>query len=301
MTNRRIFLAACLVVFVLVAWPGHPAAQAIQRSLSVSVLNDAGEPVPGLGPSDFIVREDNVAREVLAVARAEEPMHVALLIDNSQAARDDIANIRQALPTFIAALTPAGEGVKHDVALIAVGDRPTVLIDYTTNQGALQKGTERLWSQPGSGAYLLDAIADVCQGLKKRGPSRPVIVAVTVEGREFSQRAHDQVLGLLRESGAALYVLAIGPTAVGQNEEARERDVVLEEGPRTTGGRHVQLLTSMALDGALATLARELTHQYRVTYARPLSLIPPRQVTVASSKPGLKARGTLINTASGTP
>ena len=51
----------------------------------------------------------------------------------------------------------------------------------------------------------------------------------------------------------------------------------------------------MALGGALTKLAEELTHQYRVTYARPQSLIPPEHVTVASGKPGLKARGTLIN------
>ena len=86
MTDRRIFLAASLVALVLVVWPGRVVAQAIQRSLYVSMLNEADEPVLGLGPSDFIVREDNVAREVLKVVPAEEPMQIALLIDNSHAA-----------------------------------------------------------------------------------------------------------------------------------------------------------------------------------------------------------------------
>jgi hypothetical protein len=301
MTNRRVLLAASLVALVLVVRPGRLAAQAIQRSLYVSVLNLADEPVPGLGPSAFIVREDNVAREVLKVVRAEEPMHIALLIDNSQAARDDIANIRQALPAFIAALTPAGEGVKHDISLIAVGERPTILIEYTTNRVTLQKGTDRLWPQPGAGAYLLDAIVEVCQGLKKRGASRPVIVAVTIEGPDFSNRLHDQVLAPLSASGAALYVITIGPSSDGSSDESRERNIVLDEGPRTTGGLRVQLLTSMALGGAFTRLAEELTHQYRVTYARPQSLIPPGHVTVASSTPGLKARGTLINASPRTP
>lgn len=301
MTNRRIFLAASLVALALVVQPGRLAAQAIQRSLYVSVLNEAGEPVSGLGPSDFIVREDNVAREVLKAVRADEPMHIALLIDNSQAARDDIANIRQALPAFIAALTPAGEGVKHDISMITVGERPTVLIEYTTNRVTLQKSTDRLWSQPGGGAYLLDAIVEVCRGLRKTGASRPVIVAVTIEGPDFSTYLHDQVLAPLRASGAALYVITIGPPSAGSSDEMRERDMVIGEGPRTTGGRCVQLLTSMALGGAFTTLAEELTHQYRVTYARPQSLLPPGHVTVASSTPGLKARGTLVNASAGTP
>jgi len=295
MTNRRIFLVASLVALVLVAWPGRLAAQAIERSLYVSVLNEAGEPVLGLGPSDFIVREDNVAREVLNVVPAEEPMHIALLIDNSQAARDNIAHIRQGLPAFIAALTPAGEGVKHDISIIAVGERPTMLTEYTTNRLILQKGTGRLWSQTGSGAYLLDAIIEVCQGLNKRGAARPVIVAVTIEGPDFSNRHHEQVLAPLHASGAALHVIAIGQPSAGSSHELRERNIVIDEGSRTTGGRRDQLLTSMALGGAFTKLAGELTHQYRVTYARPQSLIPPEHVTVASSKPGLKARGTLIN------
>jgi hypothetical protein len=185
--------------------------------------------------------------------------------------------------------------------MIAVGERPTILIEYTTNRVTLQKGTDRLWSQTGSGAYLLDAIIEVCQDLKKRRAARPVIVAVTIEGPDFSNRLHDQVLAPLSASGAALYVITIGPSSDGSSDESRERNIVLDEGPRTTGGLRVQLLTSMALGGAFTRLAEELTHQYRVTYARPQSLIPPGHVTVASSTPGLKARGTLINASPRTP
>ena len=295
MTNRRIFAAASLVALVLVVWPGRVVAQAIQRSLYVSVLNEADEPVLGLGPSDFIVREDNVAREVLNVVPATEPMQIALIIDNSQAARNDVARIRQTLPAFVAALTPAGEGVKHDISIIAVGERPTVLTEYTTNRVTLQKGVDRLWSQTGSGAYLLDAIIEVCQGLKKRGAARPVLAVVTTEGPDFSSRQHDQVLDPLRAIGAALHVITLGQLSAGTQDEILQRNIVLEEGPRRSGGRHDRLLTSTALGGTLTKLAEELNHQYKVTYARPQSLIPPEHVTVAAGKPGRKARGTLIN------
>ena len=60
----------------------------------VSVLNEQGFPVPDLGPSDFIVREDGVAREVLRVAPAIEAMQIAVLVDNSAAARNDISRAR---------------------------------------------------------------------------------------------------------------------------------------------------------------------------------------------------------------
>lgn len=302
MTNRRVWAAASLLIGLALVWTGRLAAQAIPRSLYVSVLNEAGAPVPDLGPSDFIVREDNVAREVLRVAPATEPMQVAVLVDNSQAARDNIADIRQALPAFVAALTGTGEGaIKNEVAIVAIGERPTILTEYTSNRAALQKGIDRIWSLQGSGTYLLDGIVETCQGFRKREARRPVIIAITTEGPELSNRQHDQVLEPLRATGAALYALVIGPPSGSLSDETRNRDIVLDEGPRATGGRRDELLTSMALTGKLKQLADELLHEYRVTYARPQSLIPPEHVTVAPAKPGMTARGTLVKEPQGRP
>jgi len=302
MNNRRLCDAASVLVGLLLAWPGRLAAQTIPRALYVSVLNEAGAPVPDLGPADFIVREDNMAREVLKVAPATEPMQIAVLVDNSQAARDAIAHIRTALPAFVAALTGSAEGdLKNTVAIIALGERPTILADYTSNQAALQKGIDRIWSLRGSGANLLDGIIETCQGFKKRDARRPVIIAITSEGPEMSNRQHDQVLDPLRATGTAFYALNIGTPSGSLNDELREKNLVLDQGPRDTGGRREDLLTPMALGSKLTQLAVELTHQYRVTYARPTTLIPPQKVTVAAAKPGMTARGTLIREEKGRP
>ncbi len=299
MTNRRVFVAALSMAACALAWPGLLTAQPVQRALYVSALTAAGAPIPNLGPADFIVREDNVAREVLKVEPAAEPMQIAILVDTSQAARDDIAHIRTALPGFVAALT--GGEVKNEVALIAIGERPTVFTNYTFSQAELQKGIDRIWSIPGSGAYLLDGVIEVCQGFKKRGAQRPVIVAILSEGPELGNRQHDQVLDPLRASGAAFHAMTLGRPSGSLSDEMRNRNLVLDRGPRETGGRREDLLTSMALDAKLKQLADELTHQYKVTYARPQSLIPPEKVTVAASKPGITARGTLIKEAQGRP
>jgi hypothetical protein len=289
--QRLLFAAAALAACALV-WPGALGAQAIQRAMYVSVVNDAGEPVPDLGPTDFVIREDTAQREVLRVVPAIEPMQIAVLVDTSQAARDDISHMRTALPPFIATLT-GGEG-KNQVAIIAIGERPTVYADYSTNPAALKKGIDRIWAMPDSGAYLLDAIIEVCQGFKKREAGRPVIVSITTEGPELSTLHHDQVLEPLRASGAAYHAITLGRPSSSLSDEIRNRNIVLDQGPRTTGGSRDDLLTSMALAGRLRQLANELTHQYKVTYARPQSLIPPERVTVAASKTGLTARGTLI-------
>ena len=297
MITRRLFLAALSLTVCTLAWTDTLVAQAIQRSMYVSVLNQAGEPVPDLGPTDFVIREDNIAREVLNVGPADEPMQIAVLVDTSQAARDDIAHMRTALPPFVAALT-AG---RSQVALIAIGERPTVFADYTTNPANLKKGIDRLWSIRDTGAYLLDGIIEVCQGFKKREAGRPVIVSITTEGPELSNAHHDQVLEPLRASGAAFHAITLGRPSASLSDEVRERNMVLDQGPKATGGRRKDLLTSMALADDLMKLANELTHQYRVTYARPQSLIPPERVTVAAAKPGLTARGTVIKEQQGRP
>jgi VWFA-related protein len=280
--------AAFLVAAAISARPELLVAQAAQRSLYVSVVDQSGAPVAALGPTDFIVREDRVTREVLRVERADEPMQIALLVDNSQAAEPYIQNYREALPALIAALTDAG-GPKNQIALITLAERPTIVTAYTSDPAQLQKGLQRIFSLSGSGTYLLDALIEVSQGIIKRHSLRPVIIAITTEGPELSDRPFGAVLDPLHDSGAAFNAVILGQP---QNT-SHERAVVLDEGTRESGGRYDNLLTGTSLTGRLKEIARDLTSQYRVTYSRPPSLIPPERVTVAVTKPGLTARGTL--------
>jgi hypothetical protein len=299
MTNRRLLAAAFSIAACALAWSSSLRAQPIQRAMYVSAVNDAGAPIPDLGPSDFVVREDNASREVLKVEPALDPMQVALLVDTSQGARNDISHMRTALPGFVKTLTTGD--VKNEVAIIAIGERPTVLTNYTFNQAELKKGIDRIWSIQGSGAYLLDGIIETCQGFKKREARRPVIVAILSEGPELSSRQYDQALDPLKAAGAAFHAFTMGRPSSSLSDEARNRNMVLDEGPRQSGGRREELLTPMALDGKLAQLGEELTHQYKVTYAHPDSLIPPERVTVTAAKAGVTTRGTLIKEVKGRP
>jgi VWFA-related protein len=302
MIARPVAVCVLVVSALAFAWPHRAVAQAIQKSLYVSVVNDAGQPVPDLGPSDFLVREDNIAREVLAVRPADEPMQVALLVDTSQVARNDIPHMRAALPAFVAAMTkPNDSGARNQIAVIGFGERPTVLAEYSSNPADLKKGIDRIWAQQGSGPYFVDAVYEVVQAFKKREATRPVIVAIVAEGGEMSYRNYDQVLDPLRDSGAPLYALMLGTPSSSLSDEARNRNIVLDRGTADTGGRRDQLLAPSGLNDRLAGLADQLLHQYKVTYARPQSLIPPERVRVAAARPGLTARGTLVKDSQGRP
>jgi hypothetical protein len=294
MTPRRVLIAAAIGVGAAIVGATLVRAQPRERSMYVSVVNDAGAPVENLGPSDFVVREDNVAREVLRVAPADDPMQIEILVDNSQAARDYIRDMRAALPPFVDALTEPTESGRHnEVGIVALAERPTILAEPTFDRAQLRKGIDRIFAQSGSGSYLLDAIIEVSKGFKKRDAQRPVIVAITTEGPEFSSRHFDLVLTPLKDSSASLNAIVIGPMSNDTSDDAHNRNIVLDQGPRDSGGHFEHLLTSMALANKLPQLAAELTHQYKVTFGRPESLIPPEHTTVSVNRPGVTARGTL--------
>jgi hypothetical protein len=271
-------------------------AQARQRKIYTSVVDKKGAPVTSVSEADVIVREDGVAREVLSVAPATDPMRVALLVDNSQAATQSIQFLREALTGFATRLTGAG----HAVALITLGDRPTLQVDATTDLARLKsRGIDRLFAQPGSGMYLLEALIETSRGFVKNETPRPVIVAVVTEGKEFSNASADTVIRAIRDSGAQFFALVLteGDRASLSDDEVRQRNVVLDRGTRENGGTRETVISNMALKDRLDLLAGELLGQVAVTYASPDRLVPPEKITIAAARDGLVARGVPVKVA----
>lgn len=289
MTSRRWSAVGVWLASAALAIPVFVHAQAQPRVVYASALDEKGLPVTGLGPSDFVVREDKMAREVLKVSQADDPMQIALLVDNSQAADPFVRDIREATSTFIRTIGADPSGAKHQVAVITIGERPTINTDYTTDLAKAAQGANRIFAMPASGAYLLDGIIETTRGIKKRESPRPVIVAVITAGVDLSDRPYQMALEPLRASGAALHVVTVGRPVTGD----QDRVMLLDRGTSETGGRYETVLTGSGLTPRLKQVAEELTHQYEVTYAHPDTLIPPDRVTVSSAKSGVTIRGIL--------
>ncbi len=263
----------------------------VERDMFVSVVNKAGEPVLTLAPGDFVVREDGRVREVLRARRATDTIDLALLIDNSQASNNKITDLRQAVDVFVEKMRPASH-----IALIAVGERPTVFTEYTSDAELLKKGMGRIFAIPGSGATVIEAVEETLKGLKKRPAERAAMVVVWLGGVEFSNSLHNYAVRDLKADGVAFHVFTVGsgvPPDISTSA-GRERELLFDRGTAEAGGRRDNVLTSMALPKALETLATELLSQYRITYARPDALIPPERVEVAVRPPDLTARGVAV-------
>jgi VWFA-related protein len=265
-----------LAAAALLAHPLSVVAQPVERSVYVSVVDRAGEPMIGLGTHDFVVREDGVGREVLRVARAKDPMRIAVLVDTSQAAEPYVADLRAALKSFIAEMKD-----QHDIAVFGFGDRPTLFADYTRDAARLDAAVGRVFAHRGSGAYLLDAIVEVSQGLSRAEGTRAAIVVLTAEGAEFSDRHHSVPVDAVQAADVTLHSLVLSrPGGAFLNEAAREREFALSIGAARTGGRREDVLIGSALPGRAKALAGEIVNQYKVVYSRPETLLPPQTIDV---------------------
>jgi Ca-activated chloride channel family protein len=292
--RTALVLVSIFGLAVAAAGPGqagrNPTSRPTDRAMFVSVLDKDGAPVAGLTAGDFVVREDRVAREVIRAEKATEPITLALLVDNSQSATPYVADMRLALKPFVKRL-----GGRNPITITVFGERPSILTDYTLDMAALEKGVDRLFPISGSGSYLLQAVEDISKGLAKRDYERAVILVVTAGGPEFTERHSDDVIPKVLGTGATFDAMVIAPRPPDLSDYGqRNREIFLDAAARATGGDRVTLLSSLALAGALDRLANELMNQYRITYGRPDTLIPPEKIEVGVRRPGLTARGTPV-------
>lgn len=286
--------SVCLIFVASVGLNGQSNA----RRMIVTVTDDDGAPVGGLGPTDFVIREDGNAREVLSVGPAGAGRQIALLVDTSQAAARALVDFRNGLTAFIDGMSEGNE-----ISLITFGGPPRILVESTTSAVRLADGIDDLFALPGQAAYMLDALDQTAEGFARREVPRPLMVVLTTEGIDYSNRSARRVLERIDESGAAVYTLSL---RVGRNAFAAspnisalelrnqeiDRDLVLERGPGNSGGRHRDLLASLAIGRAMQEIVEELRNQYLVVYSRPDALIPPEEITVNVEQQGLTARGT---------
>lgn len=276
------YRSACLIVaaVALLASGAPLGAQARERVAFVSVVDRAtGQPKDAVTAADLVIREDKAVREILRVTPATGPMPIAVLVDTSTGAERAIPDIRAAATAFVRTLGDLGS-----VALVGMGARPTLISDYAPRAAAVEAGIGRIFAQPMSAATVIDAIDETAAGLARRESERAAIVVISYGGYDVSSVFHAQALERLKASGASLHVVMVNaPGRSPVDRPTRERDTLLDRGVRATGGSRHDVLASMGFTAATTAIARILTHQFRVVYARPQTLIPPESVEVTAA------------------
>ena len=302
MNIRRSWLAAGFVMGAGTSAVAQTPAQiavreGLARNVYIAATDEKGAPAADLTPQEITVKEDGVSRNVLDVRPATEPMQIVLLIDDSG---PGIQEVREGVASFVRIAHGSAE-----IAIVTTAKQNTVLVDFTSDRGALQNAVNRLTTRTTSGGYLLDAIQESARTLVRWEAVRPVIVVLALEGTEYSNVSAKQVLDDVRRSGAIVYVLSIGkpsmktmtawsqqPTASIHEalDETVARSTVFAEAPRRSGGRTEQIGQASGIPTRLSGIAYELRDQLVVTYARPQPAKPAEKIEIAVKRRGVKVR-----------
>jgi VWFA-related protein len=283
-------LAAAAAAVLLLAPPTPAPAADESRSVTVTVTDDKGAPIDGLVAQDVAVVESGAARTLTRIEKDDRPLRVAVLVDTSEPMGDHYrSQIVDPLLRFLGRL-PKGT----EFAVWTTGDRPNKVVDYGEGTTAAAKALRRIF--PTGGNTLLDALVEASRDLQSKEAARSAIVVVTGTGAGFTNYAKEQVVDIVRPTGATVLAAAIeesGAAATrGQGEVSRvDYDYTLSNLAEKSGGRVEILLSAMGAGRTLDSFAGELASQYRLTYDGVAGLKDKdRKVEVKVARPGAKVR-----------
>jgi hypothetical protein len=287
-----VAIAAGAASALLAAAAPQTTRDARQRHLYVNVITADGTPVKDLKVADFIVREDDRAREVLEVGPAPPASHIAILIDDSASTSAAIPHVRPAVLDFVRYLL--GMPNPPQVGLATVGERPTRRAEFTTSLPAVEAAIAKIFPVTGSGSYLLEAIIEVTNDFRRRKAERPVIVAfVEDSGPEFSSVTRQEVTTALKSTRASLWAIVVQKGSPNlSSREYQERAQVLNDVATQSGGANRTVISDLGIQSSFKWVTTLLTTQTRVTYSRPETLIPPTNVSVEVRRPNLRVIAT---------
>ena len=255
-----------------------------ERTVFVTLTaNDA--PVTDLTPADFVVKEGGKEREVVKAAPATAPMRLALAIEERLIGD---TNVRMALFEFMKRVVDRAQ-----VSLITIGLRNNAVVDYTSSLEALVGGINKFTLNPSGDSAVAEGVLDLAGRFIEAKPERPVIVVVSFSGGQAGVTPR-MVLDRLRDSGAQMHSVTLaGSTSaapLGSLSDQSGREQVLGDGPKQSGGRRIEVTSTLAIGRALQQIANELASQYAITYVLPDGVKPDRRFNINVKRRGVSVR-----------
>jgi len=282
-TRSTVLLPFAALAFAVAAAVPAGTQAGAEKTLFMSVLDEAGKPVKDMTAGDLRVREDGVDGDVIGLKPAAGPLFVSLLADTTPETEAYVSDIRKAYSGFVRKIIAATP--ESQVALMEFGQAAVTLVPFTRSPEDLDKGINTLFPKPRSGSVLLEAIIASAYDLAKRGSYRRAVVSLNMEpSDEQSHQDAKKLDDALRRSGVQLWALSLQKGTASNSK----RDVVLNELTKRTGGQRDIIVAQSAIDTYLSRYAEALTSQYEMTYRVGNSDKVGRVVQVGSTRPGVK-------------
>ncbi len=221
--------------------------------VTVTVMDDDGNLVPGLPRSAFAVSEDNKPQTISYFASEDVPLELVVAVDISGSMIGAMPTLKKAVKDFLGAV-PA----KDAVTLLGFNDSVFALARKSTDTAERLRAVDRL--APWGATALYDVIVRGID-LLGRQPGRKALVVFSDGEDQGSHVAIEDVERRLQTSDVTLYMIGQGR---GITQEYLKKTMQRLTIP--TGGRTFSTGSIETLHGAFEELLEELSNQYLLGY-----------------------------------
>ncbi len=226
-----------------------------------TVLNARGAAVTNLKIEDFDLLVDGEPKPISDIYRAETPVRMAMLFDNSgslDASRE--FEKRAAMRFFRSVMRPVDQAAIYSVSTTVELSQPM------TNDVSLLERTIDSYGKPEGATSLYDAIFAALTYLKPYAGRR--VIVIVSDGRDTTSRDdHDFEATLNRLSSDECQVYVV---QTGLYDNANVRDLTAERRMQSfatqTGGEAYVPKTVSELDDTFAQISADLAQQYILSY-----------------------------------
>jgi hypothetical protein len=305
-TLTRLVLpaAACAVLFTSsAAHLSGAEEQRRNRTVFASVVAKDGTPVTDLTAADFEVKEGGRVQEISSVKLATAPLRLHIIVSDGGTGAFQLGVLR-----LVQALQ-----VPAEFAFTSVLVQPERLTAFTDSPQRVGEAIQRLGKRSSitGGNQLMEAIVSALDDIEAEG-KRAVLLVLRIGNEATSTISANSVRDALRDTRTTMYVVSRtgaskgGLSYAGSNgtpaeiaqrqmnaadvaDGALNLNLVLGDGSRDSGGyqQEISLLTAVA---TLEQLAREIRHQYEITYVLPSGTKASEKLQVTTRRKNVTLR-----------
>jgi VWFA-related protein len=266
---------------ILLNGRGLTAASDVHIVEQTVAVTKGGEPLEGLGPADFRVKDDRGPCEIREVRLLRDaPLAIGLSIDTSLSLLYTEALRTAAAESFVARTIRPG-----DVAFLQrFGVAVSEVVPWTGDRALLQKRVLELGYDGVPGTLLNAAVLRALYAFQGGQGARALVLVTDGNAYEDDVEEKDAV-AYARQSGVKIYALGmpyteeirtpVKATAPDGSVVIREKVERVAHPPNlevlrrltdATGGRTYSVKKESDLPGIFATIERDLRTQYLVSY-----------------------------------
>jgi Ca-activated chloride channel family protein len=239
-------------------------------ALNVVVTDSQNQFVVGLAQADFAVFEDGVQQDVSFFGSSDVPLDIAILLDTSASMTDKIATAQKAAIGLVSTLRGSDR-----VSVVDIKDATRILFQMSSDADGARAAI--LATNAGGGTALYNgtylALKEMTKLRRGNGEIRRQAIVVLSDGADTaSLMSYDDVLELAKQSGIAIYTIALrskSELARGLHNSRRyfsESDFAMKSLAQETGARAFFPTEVSELVGIYSSIAEELASQYALGY-----------------------------------